>query len=381
MPLTTRRKFLLGTASTLLASAAAGWYYFNKKPPLGMEVDEDTLEVGRQFLNKIISADVHAHPGRSFVKNAHNLSGKINLYAAMGSFEDETITDLVAGGFTLASFATVADFQLLGLKESGGLKAVREFNPGEAWQSYQIQLASLQQVLKDDRVTLVLKPDDVIEAKKNNKVAAFFTSEGADFLEGSLERLEECYQDGMRSLTLVHYHINEIGDIQTAPPRYKTLTPFGINLVKQMNNKGMLIDLAHAARGTSLKAMEVTQKPVMISHTAIRREGFDNARFIGMDEAKMAASTGGIIGAWPAGFGLLTLADYIDQIFHLVDEIGIDHVALGTDMDANYKPVFYSYKQGPLLAGTLLKRGMSKTEAAKILGGNFMRVFREVSVN
>jgi len=185
----------------------------------------------------------------------------------------------------------------------------------------------------------------------------------------------------VRSLTLVHYHINEIGDIQTQPPRHKSLTPFGISLVKAMNQKGMIVDLAHAARGTSLKAMEVTEKPVMISHSAVRRSGFDNARFIGKDEAKMLVSTGGIIGAWPAGLGLSTFDDYIDQIFHLVDELGIDHVSIGTDMDANYKPVFHSYNQAPLLVGTLLKRGMNEAEVTKIIGGNFMRVFKEVSVN
>ncbi len=93
----------------------------------------------------------------------------------------------------------------------------------------------------------------------------------------------------------------------------------------------------------------------------------------------MVAETGGIIGAWPAGLGLLTLADYIDQIFRLVDDVGIDHVALGTDMDANYKPVFDDYELTPLLVGSLLKRGMSEEETAKFIGGNFMRVFKQVT--
>ncbi len=379
MSMSTRRKFLIGGTSLVLAAGGVGWYLATKKAPLGMDVDEETLIRGRNFLKKIISADIHAHPGRSFVEDAENLTGKIKFYASLGSFEEETISDLVEGGFTMTSFSTVADFQLLGFNEGGGLKAIREFNPGEAWKSYQTQIATLKGLLADERVVSILTPDDVISAKKNNKVGAWFTSEGADFLEGSLEHLNDCYEDGMRSLTLVHYHINEIGDIQTEAPRYNTLTPFGIQLVKAMNRKGMLIDLAHAAKGTSMKTMEVTEKPVMISHSAIRREGFDHPRFIDLEEAKMAAATGGIIGAWPAGIGLTTFSDYIDQIFHLVDALGIDHVALGTDMDANFKPVFESYAQGPLLAGALLKRGMSEDEAAKMLGGNFMRVFREVA--
>ena len=378
MPIT-RRKFLISSAGAILISGAGIGYFLNKKPPLGLKVDEATLELGRNFIRNNIFADIHAHPGRSFVENAEKLSGKIRLYAAMGSFEEDTIDDLITGGVTMTSFSTVADFQILGLKEGGGLTSVREFDSGEAWASYQQQVATLKTVVTDKRIVPILNPEDVALAKKNNKVGAFFTSEGADFLEGSLEHLDECYQDGMRSLTLVHYHINEVGDIQTETPRYNTLSVFGISLVKAMNRKGMIIDLAHAARGTSLKTMEVTEKPVMISHTAVRRKGFDNARFISKDEAKMMVNTGGIIGAWPAGLGLSTFSDYIDQIFHLVDEVGIDHVSVGTDMDANYKPVFYSYNQAPLLAGALLKRGMTETELAKILGGNFMRVFKEVT--
>lgn len=286
--------------------------------------------------------------------------------------------DMNAGGLTMASFATVSDFQVLGVSETG-IAAVREFEPGEAWLSYKKQVARLHKMLDQGLMLPVLDPDDPGKVKMQGKVGALFTAEGGDFLQGSLEHLDQAYSDGLRSITIVHYHINEIGNIQTAATKHAGLTGFGRNLIKAMNQKGMLIDLAHAAKATAMDAIELSIKPVMVSHTAIRGEGFDSPRFIDLDQAKLVAEGGGIVGAWPAGIGLSSLSDFTDQILRTIDLIGIDHVALGTDMDANYKPVFDNYRQLPLLVGALLKRGLSEAEATRFLGGNFLRVFREVT--
>jgi Membrane dipeptidase (Peptidase family M19) len=85
---------------------------------------------------------------------------------------------------------------------------------------------------------------------------------------------------------------------------------------------------------------------------------------------------GGIIGSWPSGLGLSSFADYIDAILRLVDAAGIDHTAIGTDMDANFKPVLRSYRDWSLIPAALLARGMREDEVAKVMGGNFMRIFR-----
>ncbi len=176
----------------------------------------------------------------------------------------------------------------------------------------------------------------------------------------------------------MHYHNNKIGDIQTQAPLHNTLSSTGISVVKKMNQLGIIVDLAHAEKHTLQKALSVTQKPIMVSHTSINTKEFKHPRFIDLEDAKQIAESGGIIGAWPAGIKLHTLSDYIDEIFRLIDAVGIDHVALGTDMDANYKPVFYNYTQAPILAGALLKRGLNPNEASKVFGANFLRFFNEV---
>ncbi len=378
MNLMTRRKFLISGSGLVLLSAATGYYFTHKKVPLGFKPSAELLKNGRNFVKNNLSIDIHAHPGRSFVANAEQLNFKLRLYALWGTFEDETIEDMRKGGLTVASFSTVSDFQLLNLGEHG-LVATREFAKGEAWLSYQHQIARLKSLLKSNKVTLIKTVEDIKRAKKTNIPAALFTAEGGDFLEGKLPRLKQSFADGIRSITLMHYHINDIGDIQTKPPQYNGLSAFGEKLVPAMNEIGILIDLAHAAKGTFMRAIELSSKPVMVSHTAIRRKGFNHPRFIDQDQANAVVNGGGIIGAWPAGIGLQTFKDYVDQIFHLVDEVGIDHVALGTDMDANYKPRFDNYQMLPLLAGTLLSRGMHQAEVEKIFAANFIRVFAAVT--
>jgi membrane dipeptidase len=373
-----RRKFLIYTAGSLLTASGAIWYVKSKKPAIGFSVDQELLLNGQNLLNKIIAIDIHAHPGRSFVEGAKDIATKFKYYSLIGRFEDEAIEDMKAGKLTVASFSTVADYQLLDLGDKG-LYSRREFKANEAWQSYQTQIATLKSLLKAKDVTSILVPNDIIKAKKENKIGIFMSAEGADFLQGNLANLDTCYNDGIRSITLMHYHVNQVGDIQTSVQQNKSLTPFGISLVKKMNDKGIIIDLAHAHKNTLRKALEVTEKPIMVSHTLIADKHLQHPRYLDLADAKRIAQAGGIIGIWPAGLHLQTLSDYIDQIFRHIDLIGVEHVAIGSDMDANYKPVFYNYRQLPIIAGALLKRGLNETEAAKVLGGNFMRLFEQVS--
>ena len=143
-----------------------------------------------------------------------------------------------------------------------------------------------------------------------------------------------------------------------------------------MNRTGIIIDLAHATFAVSKDVVEISTKPVMISHSNLSAPTANHPRLISAEHAKLVAAAGGIIGAWPAGIGQTTFADYIDSIQRLVDAVGIDHVAVGTDMDANFRPVLRSYRDWALIPAALLARGMREAEVANIMGGNFLRVFK-----
>ena len=130
---------------------------------------------------------------------------------------------------------------------------------------------------------------------------------------------------------------------------------------------------------TSKDAVAASSQPVMLSHSFLADDATQNPRLISADHALMVAETGGLIGAWPTGIGNPDFMSFIDRLLRLVDVVVVDHVSLGTDMDANYLPVFTNYRQMPYIPAVLKRRGMRDDEIIKVLGGNFMRVFDEVT--
>ncbi len=375
-----RRTFLLAAAGLgAMAAGGAFWASRGRAAPLGFEPDPDALVRAGALIEANPIVDIHAHPGRTFVRQARGLSPALRLYAASGSFEERAFADLRAGGVSAASFAAVADVQVLDFAE-GGLVAGREFQPGEAWESYQRQIANLRRQAHAAGAPLALAADDIVAAHHARNVAVFLTVEGGDFLAGDLRRLEQAFADGVRSITLMHYRPNDIGDIQTASPANDGLTDFGADAIREMSRLGIIVDLAHASERTAAQALEVASHPVLCSHTHVHPPNGPGAhpRFISSELARDIVSAGGVIGAWPAGIGLTSLSDFIDRIFSLTDIVGPDHVALGTDMDANFRPVLTSYTQIPLLVSELLRRGYGEENSVRLLGGNFLRVFRAV---
>ena len=373
-----RRKVFGGIAVGAAVIGIAGYLKLKPKPPeVGFTLTNDEFAAAKRLLQAHPAIDSHAHPGRTFVRGAKNLNFKLNIYRMMGTFEDTTIADMTEGGMAGAVYNGVADFQLLELTDQG-LTATREFMEGEEWQSYQTQIANMKALEADGLVTIANTSDDIRAAHAAKQQTAVLAMEGADFLNGDASRLQTVYEDGVRMLTLVHYHNNTLGDIMTGESLGRGLTDFGHEVVTGMNELGMVIDLAHASEEMSFEVVEASSKPVVVSHTHINGPGVENARFISSGLAKAVTDTGGFIGAWPAGIGIDTLAGFIDRIEELVDAVGEDHVALGSDMDANYKPVLETYRKMPLVVGALSKRDYSDEQIVKFLGGNFLRVLDEV---
>jgi len=372
----TRRKVLLGAAGVTAVAAGGIWFKLRRKfVPIGFELDEDQLASARAFLIKYPAIDTHAHPGRTFVRGAKGLSGKLKLYKAMGTFEKRTVSEMKAGGVGAASFSTVSDFCVLGVGDTG-LSAVREFDAGEAHANYKRQIANMKALETRGLVKFVNSEAALNAANKAGQTAAILSAEGSDFLEGSAARVAEARADGMQYMTIVHYRHNEAGDMMTANPVHNGLTAQGAAIVKAMNANNMLIDVAHASEATAFGVLKASSAPVMCSHTHILGPNVpDVPRFISLDLAKAITQNGGIIGAWPAGLGINDLNGYIDRIMQLIDAVGIDHVAMGTDMDANYKPVMETYTKMPWLVGGLRKRGLSDAELVKFTRANFLRVW------
>ncbi|MEQ1707896.1 MAG: membrane dipeptidase [Terricaulis sp.] len=375
-----RRYFLIGGVGALAATGAvvAGLQDLRRdEAPLGFEPDARFVEQARALLQRRPAIDVHAHPGRTFVRGATGLSPALIAFSAGGNFETNAFDDMRAGLVSGGSFSLVADFQTLDL-QGEGLASTREFSPGEARASYERQLANLRAATAAGRAVFVAQPADFERIRNEDGVAVLVTVEGADFLDGDIANVARSFEDGVRSITLVHYRPNELGDIQTAPAVRHGLTPFGADVIREMDRLGMVVDLAHAAEPVVSMALEVGERPMMCSHTHLQGHGATHPRFLSEALARAITERGGVIGAWPAGIGATTMNDYVDRIFELSEVLGPDHVVMGTDMDANYKPVFTSYRQMPLLVSELLRRGYGEDNVVKFVGGNFLRVFEAV---
>lgn len=338
---------------------------------------DDPLGRARRVLAEYSAVDMHAHPGRFFFIDAPPLDP--SLQPMVSTVVPETLAAMRRGMVTAAVFNIVSDLRVLSMVPSGALVAHRPFAAGEAYEDYRRQVAVFQKLAASGALRPVLATNDIDRARRAGIPGAILGAEGADFLEGRIDRLEEARRDGIRLIGLVHYRTNELGDIQTAPATPGGLTEFGESVVREMNRLGLIVDLAHATPAVLRRAVAVSTAPMLVSHVMVTKGGEPNSRTLDPADARRVADAGGVVGAWPAGIGLATIEDYIDEILRLADLLGVEHIGIGTDMDANYRPVFADYADFPRIPEGLMRRGMSASEVARVVGGNFQRVFSIVA--
>jgi membrane dipeptidase len=321
--------------------------------------------------------DVHAHPGRCFLAGApagDRLAELLGGDASAGALRAAR-----QAGLTAVSFATVADLAVLAPTPDGGLHAGRPFEPGEAHAGHQRQLAGLRALLTQEAMPVAMTAADLEHAHADGTTAALLTCEGGDFLEGRVERLEEVHRQGVSSLTLVHYRVNDIGDIQTEEPVHGGLTTFGRAVAQECNRLGIVIDCAHATFATTLGVLEASDVPVMVSHSHLDHVERSHPRLLSDDHARAVSDAGGVIGAWPSGVTCTSLEDFVDEILRLVELIGVGHVAIGTDLDANFRPVLTAHGEFAVLEDRLHARGLEAGEVDQVLGANVVELYRSVA--
>jgi membrane dipeptidase len=305
---------------------------------------------------------VHSHAG--------NL---IPMSYGRGSFS-AVAEPMRQGGMSTICLAIVADSPIIRLTD-GRLRPSRNANPGELYSFSQRSFDLLHTLVRDQGLAILRTAAD-LRAARAARPSVIVASEGADFLEGKIERLDEAYQrSALRHLQLTHYRPNEVGDIQTEPAVYNGLTAFGAEVVRRCNRMGIVVDVAHGTYDLVKQAAGVTSKPLVLSHSSLTDRPVAWTRRILPDHAKVIASTRGVIGIWPIIDYFPTYAAYTDGFARMVDVAGIDHVGLGTDqlglVGGSTMP---SYANLPQLAAALRGK-FTAEETAKLLGGNYRRVF------
>lgn len=221
--------------------------------------------------------------------------------------------------------------------------------------------------------------------------------EGGAPLEGSLSSLRSLYRLGVRSAQLTWNVRNDLGDGVLEERTGGGLTRFGADVVREMNRLCMLVDLAHIAEPGFWHAIEVSQSPVAVTH-ANARGLLDHPRNLTDAQLRSVAQMGGVVGVHclPAYVDPddPTLDRLIDHICYIADITGIEHVGIGADFPTNDGPRPPREQRFPrkreqldelheiddleVLVTRLLDRGFRRSDIAAVLGGNFVRLLRDV---
>ncbi|MCA0301071.1 MAG: dipeptidase [Proteobacteria bacterium] len=308
------------------------------------------------------AVDIHSHAGNLILATY----GRATFSAVAAPMRQ--------GGVSAICLAMVADSPVI--QTTGGrIRPVREPRPGELASFGQTAFGQLHALVRDQGLALVRSAAD-LRAAHASRPSVIVAAEGADFLEGRIERLDDAWQRwGLRHLQLTHYRVNELGDIQTEPSTQGGLTAFGAEVIRRCNQLGIVVDVAHGTYELVQKAAAVTSKPLVLSHTSLTERPAAWTRRILPYHAKAVADTGGVIGLWPPTAFFPSLDAFVTGFARLVEIVGIDHVGLGTDMLGLGSPsIVPGYAEVATLAAALRTR-FNAEETAKLLGGNYRRVF------
>src|SRR5882724_7130592 len=173
---------------------------------LGMALSDEQRAAGVSFLKRHVSADIHCHPGRFFLSGLP--PGTPAIRALGEPFEERAISELQAGNVSAGLFAAVSDLRLLEVTPAG-IHSNRDFQAGEALADYQRQLSELKAFAAKRGLAKGLSIADVDQAHRHHETAAVFAIEGGDFIEDRLDRVHMAFADGVRAITIVHYHVNQ----------------------------------------------------------------------------------------------------------------------------------------------------------------------------
>ncbi|HKD05996.1 MAG TPA: membrane dipeptidase [Bryobacteraceae bacterium] len=323
-----------------------------------------------QVLARTISIDLHSHVGIPF--------GKPN--APLPSFD--LVGEMKRTGFS----AVIQTYEVDSVPAA----------PGEDYTHNLEALNFEDRLLAAAHVPRALTLKDLETGHAQGRPRIIQSAEGAQFLEGRIERVEEVYKRGVRNLQLVHERddkVKPLGDIYTKPARLGGLTDFGAEVIRACNRLGIVVDLTHMSYDGVKSALKISTQPVIFSHTGpLPGPGEPNKipnmapRLLSKEEMRDIAGAGGIIGVWNHGSD--TAKEYVEMIGRVVDTTGVDHVGIGTDSDLEpnvqrtyTNAIWKGETRGffPAVAEEMLRAGFTPEETGKIGGGNFCRIFSKIT--
>ena len=364
---------------------------------------------------------------------------KLHREALVADLHSDTVLRMKKG-FDFSARDTSGQMDIPRLREGGvDLQAFACWIPGNtpldscvAKTDLMIDSLYEQTERHQDKIAVCRTAAEAEEIIESGRIAAFVAIENGLAIANNLNNLRHYYERGVRYMTLTHTSSHDwcISSADTAP-KFDGLTSFGEDVIREMNRLGMIIDISHVGATAVAKALAITKDPVIASHSCVY--GLcPHDRNLTDEQIRAIAANGGVIGinffsgylderfeaisdsvkeqykaeidsvealypndyakkhralAWL--FNILaerqsvlniTVGTVVDHIDHIVNLVGPEHVGLGSDFDG-----VFAFPKGlsdcsmmPNITVELVRRGYSEEEIKKILGGNFMRVFRQV---
>ena len=283
----------------------------------------------------------------------------------------------------------------------------------------QIDIARRMVERYPEALSLATTASDVTAAFRNGRIGALLGMEGGHAIENSLGALRSYYRLGVRYMTLTHNVTLDWADAAMDVPRHNGLTPFGKEVVREMNRLGMIVDISHVTPKVMHDVLDVTEAPVMFSHSSAMALT-DHPRNVPDDVLRRLGKNGGVVmvtfipafvsqpvanwelrlseltrGKPPAEaarigaeFGrpnpkpVATLKDVADHIDHVRKTAGVDAVGIGSDFwgDPEMPKGLEDASRFPHLFAELIRRGWSDADLIKLAGGNILRVMRGTEV-
>jgi microsomal dipeptidase-like Zn-dependent dipeptidase len=323
--------------------------------------------------DRVVFADIHAHPSRFHRANVERID-KDEIERYRRGLIDLVVCNVSSdaafqGGYTKRDGTVVKRLQ--------GNDAYR-LKPGDAFAFTLDRFERVLATIESGDAVLASSPEAVLAAKRRGRLALLPALEGADGLEGRLDNLLELHRRGLRLLQLVHFLDNGLGANQTAPYDDRGLTPFGREVIRESNRLGILIDLAHANTRTIMDALDTSTQPIVFSHTGAKALHAAD-RYLTDEEIRAIAAKGGLVGIWPAE-DFKDAAGMVRHIGHVQQLVGVDHVAIASDLRGmSYFPAFGEEANFRAIIDGLIEGGYTDDEIGKIMGGNFFRVWQQVS--
>lgn len=236
-----------------------------------------------------------------------------------------------------------------------------------------------------DNISLVVNYNQIKEVNQGGKIAAILSIEGGEALEGDLAALRVLYKLGVRWLTLTWNQRNQIADGLYESRTGGGLTEFGLKVIDEMDRLGMVIDISHLSEAGFWDVIKHSKKPIVASHSNCYAI-CPHSRNLKDEQIKAIADNNGVIGVTYVPCFLTqenreaTIEDVIKHIDYLVEKAGVNYVGLGSDFDGTGSlPLgLEGVEKIPNITIELVKRGYKEEDIKKILGGNFIRVFKEV---